>query len=259
MRLAVLTVLVAAALGCGAAGAQGVAGGYQAPADTPANIRRAVESAARSAEQRARDADRKPAEILTLAGIESGDSVIELASFGHYFTTLLVEAVGTGGHVYMVDMPWTDRFGGEGARAFDAAHENATYIQAHYNRMELPQDVDVVLNVLFYHDLRRESAEESVDTADMNRRIFAALKPGGAYLVIDHRAQDGSGWRDAMTLHRIDAATIRDEVTAAGFELVEDSDLLANPADDRTESMRAPELRGKTDQAVLLFRKPANP
>jgi predicted methyltransferase len=124
---------------------------------------------------------------------------------------------------------------------------------------DLPQDVDVVLNVLFYHDLRRESAEESVDTADMNRRIYDALKPGGAYLVIDHNAQEGSGWRDAMSLHRIDAATIRHEVTAAGFELAEDSDLLANPADDRTESMRAPEIRGRTDQAVLLFRKPANP
>src|SRR5690606_30309460 len=179
-----------------------------------------------SAEQRARDENRKPAEILALAGIEEGDRVIELASFGHYFTTLLVEAVGPEGHVYMVDMPWTDRFGGEGARAFDAAHDNATYIQAHYYEVALPQNVDAVLNILFYHDLKRDSAEESVDTADMNRRIFAALKPGGTYVVIDHNAEDGSGWRDATTLHRIDPATIREEVTAAGFELAEDSDLL---------------------------------
>ncbi len=255
MRFATLALLAAAVAAPSLGNAQ-QSGAYRVPADAPPNIRRAVESPERSAEQRARDENRKPAEILALAGIEEGDRVIELASFGHYFTTLLVEAVGPEGHVYMVDMPWTDRFGGEGARAFDAAHDNATYIQAHYNEVDLPQNVDAVLNILFYHDLKRDSAEESVDTADMNRRIFAALKPGGTYVVIDHNAEDGSGWRDATTLHRIDPATIREEVTAAGFELVEDSDLLANPADDRTQSMRAPELRGRTDQAVLVFRKP---
>jgi predicted methyltransferase len=259
MRFAIVAMLTTvAAFAAGQANAQGTAGAYRMSADTPANIRRAVESPARSAEHRARDADRKPAEVLTLAGIEAGERVIELASFGHYFTTLLAEAVGPEGHVYMVDMPWTDRFGGSGARAFAAAHANATYLQAHYNQADLPQDVDAVLNVLFYHDLKRDSADESVDTADMNARIFAALQPGGTYLVVDHKAEDGSGWRDATTLHRIDAAAIREEVAAAGFELVEDSGLLANPADDHTQPMRAPELRGKTDQAVLLFRKPAN-
>ena len=226
---------------------------YAVPANAPTNIKRAVESPARSAEQRARDADRKPAETLMLAEIAEGERVIELASFGHYYTTMLVEAVGRTGQVYMIDMPWTDRFGGEGARAFDAAHENATYTQVNYNQANLPQNVDAVLNVLFYHDLTRDQ----VDTADMNRRIFAALKPGGIYLVIDHKAEDGSGWRDAETLHRIDPATIRTEVTAAGFQLAQDSNLLANPADNRKESMRAPAIRGKTDQAVLVFRKPA--
>jgi predicted methyltransferase len=233
--------------------AQAPATAYRVPAAAPANIKRAVESTARSAEQRARDADRKPAETLMLAEIADGERVVELASFGHYWTAMLVDAVGPSGHVYMVDMPWTDRFGGEAARAFDAAHANATFTQAHYNQMQLPQNVDAVLNVLFYHDLTRDE----VDTADMNAKILAALKPGGIYLVIDHKAEDGSGWRDASTLHRIDAATIKTEVTAAGFELVQDSPLLANPADDRKGSMRAEGIRGRTDQAVLVFRKPS--
>jgi len=226
---------------------------YSAPANAPANLKRAVASNARPAEQRARDADRKPAETLALAEIAEGERVVELAAFGHYWTNMLVEAVGSSGQVVMVDMPWTDRFGGEAARAFDAAHANATYTQAHYNQMELPQNVDAVLMVQFYHDLTRDN----VDTADMNRRILAALKPGGIYLVVDHNAEAGSGWRDASTLHRIDPAAIKSEVTAAGFELVQDSPLLANPADDRKQSMRAEGLRGKTDQAVLVFRKPA--
>jgi predicted methyltransferase len=230
---------------------------YRVPANASANIKRAVESPSRPADQRARDADRKPAETLMLAEIAEGERVVELAAFGHYWTNMLVEAVGSAGHVYMVDMPWIERFGGEPARAFDAAHENATFTQAHYNQMQLPTNVDAVLMVQFYHDLKRANASESVDTADMNRKIFAALKPGGIYLVVDHNAEAGSGWRDAGTLHRIDPATIKSEVAAAGFELVQDSKLLANPADDHKQNMRSEGIRGKTDQAVLVFRKPA--
>jgi predicted methyltransferase len=253
MRSFATTVAAAvAALVLADAAAQAPAG-YRVPAAAPAELKRAVESAARPAEQRARDADRKPAETLMLAEIGAGDRVVELASFGHYWTQMLVEAVGPTGHVYMVDMPWTDRFGGEAARAFDAAHDNATYTQAHYNEMQLPANVDAVLMVQFYHDLTRDE----VDTADMNRKILAALKPGGIYLVVDHNAEAGSGWRDASTLHRIDPATIKSEVTAAGFELVQESPLLANPADDHKQNMRAEGIRGHTDQAVLVFRKPA--
>lgn len=230
---------------------------YTIPGDVPAHIRAAVESNARSDEQRARDVGRKPAQILALTDIEPGNRVIEFAAFGHYYTTMLAEAVGDDGHVYMVDMPWIEPFGGDGARAFDAAHDNATFTQVHYNEADLPNGVDAALMVLFYHDLKREAADQTVDTADMNRRIYETLRPGGTFLVVDHKAEDGSGWRDAMTLHRIDAQTIIDEVTAAGFELAVDSDVLANEDDDRTVNMRAPEIRGMTDRAVLVFRKPA--
>jgi len=257
MRSLRSTLAAAAATVLLLAGTAAQAQTYTVPASTPANIKRAVESPARPADQRARDADRKPAETLMLANVAEGQRVVELAAFGHYWTNMLVEAVGPRGQVYMVDMPWTDRFGGEAARAFDAAHDNATYTQAHYNQMQLPQNVDSVIFVQFYHDLKRSDAAESVDTADVNKKIFAALKPGGTYLVVDHKAEDGSGWRDAMTLHRIDPATIKSEVTAAGFELVQDSPLLANPADDKKQNMRAAGIRGKTDQAVLVFRKPA--
>jgi predicted methyltransferase len=251
--VSIIAVGLAFGLGLNESRAQGADAAYEIPAATPANIRRAVQSTARSAEQRARDAGRKPAEVLTLAEIAEGALVIELGAFGHYYSTLLVEAVGPNGRVAMVDMPWTDRFGGEGARAFAAAHANATYTQVHYNEANLPRNADAAMSVLFYHDLTRDD----VDIADMNARIFAALKPGGTYLIVDHKAEDGSGWRDAETLHRIDAGAIRDEVMAAGFELVHDSPLLANPNDDRSLNMRDPAIRGATDRAVLLFRKPA--
>src|SRR5690606_27927252 len=142
----------ATALGIG--GSVAAQNAYQAPADTPEHIRRAVESPARTAEQTERDVNRKPAEVLTLAGIEEGDHVIEFASFGHYYTTMLVEVVGPEGHVDMYDLPYTERFGGEAGRAFDAAHENATYHLESYNDVEFPSGVDAVLNVLYYHDLQ---------------------------------------------------------------------------------------------------------
>jgi predicted methyltransferase len=226
---------------------------YVVPADAPAHVRRAIASPDRTDEQRARDYYRKPAEILMLAGIEEGDEIIEIASFGHYFTTMLLAAVGPTGRVDMYDLPYIERFGGPASREFDAKHSNADYHQESYNDVTLPQNVDSVWNVLYYHDLQ----PNGVDTAAFNRKIFNALKPGGIYLVIDHKAEDGSGWRDAGTIHRMGVDTIKQEVLAAGFELALDSDLLANPADDRTKMVFAPGTRGTTDQAFFIFRKPS--
>jgi predicted methyltransferase len=225
---------------------------YVIPAGTPAHIRRAIESPERSAEQRARDYHRKPAEILALSGIEEGDRIVEIAAFGQYFTTMLLAAIGPSGHVDMYDLPYTERFAGPASREFDAKHANAVYHQESYNDATLPQNLDSVWNVLYYHDLK----PQGVDTAALNRKILAALKPGGIYLVIDHKAEDGSGWRDAGTIHRMGVETIKEEVLAAGFELQLTSDLLANPADDRTKMVFAPGTRGTTDQALFIFRKP---
>jgi predicted methyltransferase len=188
-----------------------------------------------------------------LSGIEEGDRIVEIASFGQYFTTMLLAAIGPSGHVDMYDLPYIERFGGPASREFDEEHANAVYHQESYNEVELPQGVDSVWNVLYYHDLQ----PQGVDTAAFNRKIFDALKPGGIYLVIDHKAEDGSGWRDAGTIHRMGVDTIKQEVLSAGFELALESDLLANPADDRTKMVFAPGTRGTTDQAFFIFRKPS--
>ena len=225
---------------------------YVIPANAPANVRRAIESPERSAEQRARDYHRKPAEILIASGIKEGDRIVEIAGFGQYFTTMLAAAVGSAGHIDVYDLPYTERFAGPASREFDAKHDNVVYHQESYNDAALPQGLASVWNVLYYHDLQ----PQGVDTAALNRKIFAALKPGGIYLVIDHKAEDGSGWRDAGTIHRMGVDTIKQEVLAAGFTLALESDLLANPSDDRTKMVFAPGTRGTTDQAFFIFRKP---
>jgi predicted methyltransferase len=115
----------------------------------------------------------------------------------------------------------------------------------------LPEKVDVVWTSLNYHDMR---ARPNADLTPTNKMVFDALKPGGLYIVIDHAAEKGA--TNAGTLHRVDAELVKQDVTSVGFKLVQESDLLRNPADDRTKASSA-SGRGKSDQFVLLFQKPA--
>lgn len=233
-----------------------IAQDYSVPDNTPAHIRRAVESDVRTAEQSARDAGRLPAQLLTLADLNEGDHVAEISTFGQYYTPMLVEAVGPTGKVEMYDMPYLAAFGegnvGVAGQAFADARANAEYHIVHYSDISLPTGLDAVYNVLYYHDLQGVE----VDTAVMNSKIFAALNPGGKYVIVDHLAEDGSGWRDTTTIHRIGKQAIVNEISAAGFNLIVDSDILSNPDDDRTSMVFSPGMRGGTDRAVLIFQKP---
>jgi predicted methyltransferase len=96
----------------------------------------------------------------------------------------------------------------------------------------------------------------NADVAAVDKSVFAALKPGGIFLVIDHAATAGSGFQDTNTLHRIDEAAVKTEVEGAGFKLVGTSDMLKNPNDQHTATVFDPSIRGKTDQFVLKFEKP---
>lgn len=225
---------------------------YVIPAGIPAYIRKAVEDPRRVPAQRARDVNRKPAELLALSGIKPGERVIEFASFGQYMTPMLCDIVGPHGHVYMYDLPYLEKRTGAASRAFVATHPNASYQSVDYNVLKLPNAVDIVYIVLYYHDL----FINHIDTASLNARIFKALKPGGIYFIVDHNALPGSGTRYTKALHRIDPAVIRKEVTAAGFQLVVESKLLAHPQDDHTKIVFTPGLRGLTDQTVFKFEKP---
>lgn len=229
---------------------------YVIPDNTPAHIRNAVESDVRTDEQKARDPGRRPAEVLTLADLNEGDHVAEISSFGQYYTAMLAEAVGTTGMVEMYDMPYLAAFGegnvGRAGQAFADARSNAEYHIVDYSDIDLPAGLDSVYNVLYYHDLQGVE----VDTAVMNSKILTALKPGGKYVIVDHLAEDGSGWRDSTTIHRIGKEVIIEEITGAGFELIVDSGILANPEDDRTAMVFSPGMRGGTDRAVLVFQKP---
>jgi predicted methyltransferase len=259
LRLSFATL--AATVGLALAGAAGAAQPaapaappkpYNIPAGTPDYVTKAVKSADRPAADTARDADRKPAELLVLSGIKPGDHVVEFASFGQYFTHLLSSVVGPQGSVYMIDLPYLEARTAAASKAFTQSHPNSTYHNEDYNTARLPPNQDAVVMVLYYHDL----SLNNIDTAALNKKIYQALKPGGTYFVVDHNARPGSGREDTEKLHRIDPATVRKEITAAGFELVTESNVLANPADDHSWMVFSPGKRGTTDQTVWKFRKP---
>jgi predicted methyltransferase len=139
------------------------------------------------------------------------------------------------------------------AIAADPHFSNVTVTVQRVADLHLPQGADVVWTSRNYHDFHNIP---DVEVATINRAVFAALKSGGIYFVLDHAAEAGSGARDTNTLHRIDEETVKKEVTAAGFVLAGESDILRNKSDPHTAKVFDPEIRGHTDQFMLKFKKP---
>ena len=218
----------------------------------------ALADPARPEADKARDAARKPAEIIAFTGIKPGDKVADFIMGGGYFTRVLAKTVGPKGRVYAYQPVEFIKFMpkyGEDLKAVAAAYENVTPLDMSLGALDLPDGLDAIFTAQNYHDLHLKMAPAGT-AAKVNAELFAALKPGGTLVVIDHHAAEGSGTRDADSLHRIDAAAARKEIEAAGFVFEAESPLLRNPADPRTASVFDASIRGKTDQFVYKFRKP---
>jgi predicted methyltransferase len=225
----------------------------------PANVAAAVADPARPEADRARDSNRKPAECLTFAGVKPGDRVADLIPGSGYFTRLFAKAVGSNGYVYAYRPSDLDelykKHGDKIPPPPDPNYPNVSYLHAPVAKFVAPEKLDIVWTSQNYHDLH-DKFFGPADVPAVNRAIYDSLKPGGVYIVLDHAAETGSGLRDTDTLHRIDEATVKKEVEAAGFKLVAESNVLRNPADPHTAKVFDPSIRGKTDQFILKFRKP---
>lgn len=221
-------------------------------------IKAAIADPARPAEEAVRDESRKPGEMLAFAKIKPGAKVMDLIPGGGYFTRLFAAAVGPKGWVYAFQAKETDSFSkGKEPKIYAVArgYKNVSVIHAPINDLTAPEPLDVVWTAQNYHDLKDDFFKPA-DTAVINKAVFKALKPGGLYIVLDHAAEKGSGLRDTNTLHRIDAAVVKQEVMAAGFEFAGENKVLNNPQDPRTANVFDQTIRGKTDQFVYKFRKP---
>ena len=241
-----------AAIALAAAASALVASCATNPGGAPESYAAALADPIRTEADRARDADRRPAELVAFAGVKPGDKIAELAPGGGYFTRILSGVVGTAGRVYaMTSRP------SETLQALAAARPNVVVTVAQPGTIPAPEPVDVVWTTLNYHDFKNAKLEGGGDgAAAINAAAFRALKPGGVYLIVDHEAGAGVGASVTSTLHRIEGALVRREVEAAGFRLDGESALLRHPGDDHSLKVQETGIRGKTDQFVLRFRKP---
>jgi predicted methyltransferase len=228
--------------------------------EIPPAVSAAVAAPDRSADDRALDAGRKPAELFAFLGIGPGMRVAELGAGGGYTAELLARVVGPTGRVYgqnsafllerFAEKPWSERLAKpamKGVVRLDRPFDDPFPADV--------RDLDAVLMVLFYHD----TVWMKADRAKMNRAVFDALEPGGVYGVVDHSAKAGSGVADVESLHRIEESVVKSEVLAAGFELAGEADFLRVPGDARDWSASprtAGERRGHSDRFVLRFVKP---
>jgi len=227
-------------------------------AETPSTIALAVHNPNRPDKDTARDDARKPVEVLNFAGVKPGQQVLELIPGGGYFTRLLSVAVGPSGHVTEA----VPLIGG----ADMAKASNGVAADPHFpNVSEEPMSPDALLkgagqyDLVWtsqnYHDLHLSQLK--LDVVGLDRLIYAALKPGGEFFIEDHAAKPGSEvTATADALHRIDEDFVKKEVESVGFVLVGESDVLRNPADDRTLLVFNQAIRGHTDQFLLVFKKP---
>jgi predicted methyltransferase len=235
---------------------------YKPPDSANVAVKSAIEAKDRTEEDRKLDGGRKPGEILTFFKVLPGQKIGELIAGGGYTTELLARTVGPGGKIWAQNTkdildrfarkPWTERV------------ERAKDVMKNVVALERPiddpfpgdvKDLDAVITILNYHD----AVWWKADRSKMNKAIFAALKKGGIYGIVDHSAVAGSGTRDVEKLHRIDEAIVKAEVTEAGFKLEEESQVLRNPADKRdwnASPRTAAERRGTSDRFTLRFVKP---
>ena len=230
-----------------------------APAAAPADLGSKLAGDARFEGDSARDAGRKPVEVLAFLGIGPGMAVIDLMAAGGWYTEVLSNAVGEDGSVVAQNPEWILAFRERSndksldARMADRRLPNVTRMDIEY--ADLGPDTgsyDAAISALNIHDAYYLVSPEAA--AEFLAAVYSVLKPGGVLGIIDHAGNpDG----DNKSLHRIDKALAIEMVTAAGFIVDGDSDLLANPDDDHTQGVFAEGLRGHTDRFLLKLRKPA--
>lgn len=232
--------------------------GMSGRAPTPADYGAALADPARPFADRERDAARLPNQLLAFAGVRPGMRIGDFVMGGGYLTRILAAATGPSGKVYAFQpaefIAFRSQYGDD-QRSVDAAYANVDAVNGPFAAPPFPEPLDLIVTVQNFHDLYLRPFPEGTGTR-ASAALFAALKPGGTLVVVDHSAADGSGTRDADSLHRIDRAAVIAALTDAGFVLDGESDIYARPADARTANVFDASIRGMTDQFMLRFKKP---
>ena len=218
---------------------------------SPERVATIVASPDRSPADRTNDERRKPAEMLAFIGVREGMVALDVSAAGGYTTELIARAVGPTGRVYgQTPRPDPRQRLAERAKTV----KNIVPVVRPFEEPAPPEvasnALDLVTLMFNYHDF----GHFGVDRARMNRAVYAALKPGGLYVIADHAGRAGTSISESGTLHRVEEALVRQEVEAAGFRLVGEGTFLRNPSDPRERE--TPEPPQPKDEFVLKFAKP---
>jgi predicted methyltransferase len=234
------------------------AGGMPGPAaaqDSAPDYQAIVAAPDRSDADRQTDLRREPAKMLAFTGVKAGMKVLDMDANAGYSTELLARAVGATGVIYAQDSAEVierfvkDKFD---VRAQKPAMKNVVHVIRNFDD-PIPPDVgglDLITFFFAYHD----TTYMAVDRAEMNRKMFAALKPGGFLIIADHSARAGDGATVGKTLHRIEESALRQEIEAAGFKLAGEGNFLRHPQDPRDAAVFKPLV--PVDEFVLKYQKP---
>ena len=204
----------------------------------------------------------KLAELTRFARVEADSIVIDVYPGDGDWTRLFSDVVGPKGRVFsFVPSEIAELKPYQVARmqtlAKEPGRENIEAVSANLVAMpEITQPADVLWLHLFYHDLHTALIQaKGATAADFNRAVYERLKPGGFYVIVDHAAAAGAGTSHTQSLHRIDPASVRAEVEAAGFVLDAESNMLANKDDTHSIKVFDPSIKGETDRFVFRFVK----
>jgi len=228
----------------------------------PAVIAAAIADTRRPAADVARDAGRNPQAVLEFAGLTPGLSVLDMFAGGGYYTELAAYVVGSRGKVVAYNNNAYNAIAARdiAARYADGRLAAVEQLVSANNEIALPAaSFDVVLFILSYHDVYYLDGERGwarIDRPRLLKEVFDAVRPGGRVIVADHVARPGMPAEQVRALHRIDPDLIRADFIAAGFRYDGESDVLRNPQDNFDIIAMAPNVRGKTDRALLRFIRP---
>ena len=217
-----------------------------------ARLRAALASPERADENKARDAARKPVEVIQFLGVADGMTALDIWAVGGWYTEVLSAAVGPTGKVYSQNPAFfTTR---EGFIDQESARNErlGNVAPIHGDVAGIDGQVDVAITNDNLHDMYNRGGEEA--TMPLIQGVYAGLKPGGVFGVIDHV---GIAGQDNAQLHRMDLDAARAMLVKAGFTIEAESDLLRNPADDHTRRMNDASLNGNSDRFLIKARKPS--
>ena len=227
------------------------------PAPAP-DYAAAVADTTRAEANRKLDEGRMPGAVLAFAGVAPGQTVADYQAGGGYYTELLGRAVGPKGRVYALTQP--NFYKKDDWDKLVAAHPNVVPLVTPATGMSFaPRSIDTLFLHLVYHDLYWVSDQYQHPPMDVPATLkswFAAVRPGGHVVIVDHIGPAGDPRAVVDKFHRIDPARVTADMTAAGFVPDGTSDVLHRSDDDHSKNVFDPAIRGKTDRFMLKFRRP---